>query len=208
MSNKNSDTEKDHATIVSSHFYIYVIKLPLSCRPWNSALYMGYQVSSDLWTIFKNYLCEKRRYWKVLHVSWWVCIVNHGLVGIVYLWLKKNANGSLLKIDEWKQSHLGLSIRLAFAGIDHMSKRPGQWRRGKKGEEKTRLFSPSSLGLYIASAKRSQTWWSRQHEHCYICLSLFLCFFISLSAVSCEMDESCHAPLPLFSPSWKMSSNL
>jgi len=62
MSNKNSDTEKDHATIVSSHFYIYVIKmLPLSCRPWNSALYMGYQVSSDLWTIFKNDLCEKRR---------------------------------------------------------------------------------------------------------------------------------------------------
>lgn len=40
MSNKNSDTEKDHATIVSSHFYIYVIKkLLLSCRPWNSALY-------------------------------------------------------------------------------------------------------------------------------------------------------------------------
>ncbi len=61
MSNKNSDTKKDHATIVSSHFYIYVIKLPLSCRPWNSALYMGYQVSSDLWTIFKNDLCEKRR---------------------------------------------------------------------------------------------------------------------------------------------------
>ncbi len=148
---------------------------------------------------FLKIICVKRDvHWKVLHVSWWVCVVNHGLVGIVYLWLKKNANGSLLKIDEWKQSHLGLSIRQAFTGIDHMSKRPGQWRRGKKGEEKTRLFSPSSLGLYIASAKRSQTWWSRQHEHCYICLSLFLSFFISLSAVSCEMDVSCHAPLPLF----------
>lgn len=72
----------------------------------------------------------------------------------MYLWLKKNANGSLLKIDEWKQSHLGLSIRLAFAGIDHMSKRPGQRRRGKKGRGQNPHFPPSSLGLYIASAKR------------------------------------------------------
>lgn len=58
MSNKNSDSKKYHATIVPSHFWIYVIKIvPLSCHPWNSALY---RLLGDLWTIFKNDLSEKR----------------------------------------------------------------------------------------------------------------------------------------------------
>lgn len=159
---------------------------------------MGYQVSSDLWTIFKNDLCEKRHPLKSIacQLMGLRCKSRPGGHRIL---VAKEEHQWIFTQDRWVEA---ISFRpvnkTCFRWNWPHVKETWTVEAGKEGRGENPPFSPSSLGINIASAKRSHTWWSRQHERCYICLSLFLSFFISLSAVSCEMDVSCHAPLPLF----------
>lgn len=109
-------------------------------------------------------ICVKRDvHWKALDVSWWVCVVNHSLVGIMYLWLKEECQWIFTQ-DRWVKAIPFKPVnKTAFATIDHISKRPGQGMQEKKGRGQNPPLFPC---------------WSRQHERCYICLYFF---FLSLS---------------------------